>query len=532
MGYAILVFFPLRDNSLKVISLEELLKYKTEIIKLGGMVGDISPIKITKASIKGSLNDMLDIFIIHCERGYRLKHMVIFEAVLLSFGENFPEEFLKLVSKSVIFTYVRSKGYVPEKHEVIIQLDEDLTESLAKKLIEMYGSNKEEAYSDIYSHPSFHDRRLVDCFLDIVEREESFKVFINSFLAGACKERKDVLASEVIRRFISSDKFESEILDLILNYDLIHSFRQCMTNSGFRKKNSQLIFKTSGFQIIKKAFRYKARKCIIELLNVFDKENNLITDEEKLNVACALTGMCKGFSFLCDIVLHHNPLDGNDWIDVLTRIGELYPNQKGERNMFYLNVIGISIEIGHLDIVLKFLERIEILTLPIIEKLMYTSFLNNDEHLFNIMCKLIKNGVNRLDSYESATLIIDLVQFSGNEDMFIAFLDKFECKFDFCTLDENTTILHVCETNNFSDSTLLRLLLRPEGKFMFNSEDMDEMTPVQCRKSYQYLGHSLSSLVRGVDWKDDTLVVYSSLKHAPILSGFTKQKGPPRSKDC
>lgn len=257
-----------------------------------------------------------------------------------------------------------------------------------------------------------------------------------------------------------------------------------------------------------------------------------MTDEEKLNVACALTEMCKGFSFLCDIVLHHNPLDGNDWSDVLTRIGELYPNQNGKRNMFYLNVIGISIEIGHLDIVLKFLERIDILTLPIIEKLMYTSFLNNDEHLFNIMCKLIKNGVNRLDSYESATLIIDLVQFSGNEDMFITFLDKFECKFDFCTLDENTTILHVCETNNFSDSTLLRLLLRPEGKFMFNSEDMDEMTPVQCRKSYQYLGHSLSSLVRGVDWKDDTLVVYSSLKHAPILSGFTKQKGPPRSKDC
>lgn len=68
---------------------------------------------------------MLDIFIIQCERGHRLKHMVIFEAVLLSFGENFPEEFLELVLKSVLFTYVRSKGYVPEKHEVIIQLDED-----------------------------------------------------------------------------------------------------------------------------------------------------------------------------------------------------------------------------------------------------------------------------------------------------------------------------------------------------------------------------------------------------------------------
>lgn len=68
--------------------------------------------------------------------------MVIFEAVLLSFGENFPEEFLELVSKSVLFTYIRSKGYVPKKHGVIIQLDEDLTESLAKKLVEAYGSNK------------------------------------------------------------------------------------------------------------------------------------------------------------------------------------------------------------------------------------------------------------------------------------------------------------------------------------------------------------------------------------------------------
>lgn len=107
--------------------------------------------------------------------------------------------------------------------------------------------------------------------------------------------------------------------------------------------------------------------------------------------------------------------------------------------------------------------------------------------------------------------------------MFIAFLDEFECKFDFCTQEEITTILHACETNNFSDSTLLRLLLRPEGRFMFNSEDMnemDEMTPVQCRISYQYLGHSLGSLVRDVDWKDDTLVEYSSLNHAPILSSF------------
>lgn len=93
-----------------------------------------------------------------------------------------------------------------------------------------------------------------------------------------------------------------------------------------------------------------------------------MTDREKLSVACALTGMCKGFSFLCDIVLHHNPSDGNDWSDILTRIGELYPHQT-DKHMFYLNVIGLSIEIGRLDIVLKFLKWIEILSFPIIEKL-------------------------------------------------------------------------------------------------------------------------------------------------------------------
>lgn len=120
LGYVILVFFFLRDNLFKVISLEEFLKYKIEIIKFGGMVGDISFIKIIKVLIKGFLNDMLDIFIIYCECGYRLKYMVIFEVVLLFLEENFFEEFLKFVLKLVIFIYVRFKGYVFEKYEVII----------------------------------------------------------------------------------------------------------------------------------------------------------------------------------------------------------------------------------------------------------------------------------------------------------------------------------------------------------------------------------------------------------------------------
>lgn len=195
-----------------------------------------------------------------------------------------------------------------------------------------------------------------------------------------------------------------------------------------------------------------------------------------------------------------------------------------KKRRFYLNVIGLSIEIGHLDIVLKFLGRIEILSLPIIEKLMYNSFLNNDRHLFNTMCRLMKNGIYHLDSYESATLIIDLVQFSGNEDMFIAFLDEFKSKFDFCTREENTTILHVCEAKIFSDSTLLRLFLRPEGRYMFNSEGMGEMAPVQCRESYQYPGHSDCNLLRDVDWRDNTLVVYSSFKYLQFCQVSLNEK--------
>lgn len=77
----------MRDNSLKVVSLEYLLKSKTEIVQFGGMNRDISPKKITKAAVTSSLKDMLNIFTTFSERGYRLRHTVIFEAVLLSFGE-------------------------------------------------------------------------------------------------------------------------------------------------------------------------------------------------------------------------------------------------------------------------------------------------------------------------------------------------------------------------------------------------------------------------------------------------------------
>lgn len=72
---------------------------------------------------------------------------------------------------------------------------------LAKKLLSVYGPNVAVAYTDVYKHPAFLDKKLVLAFLDIVEKDESFRAFLNSFVAGACYANKDILASETIRRF-------------------------------------------------------------------------------------------------------------------------------------------------------------------------------------------------------------------------------------------------------------------------------------------------------------------------------------------
>lgn len=91
--------------------------------------------------------------------------------MLLSFGENFLRKFLKFIYQTILFFNARSKGYVSRKQETFVRLDDDMTLPLAKKLIDVYGSNKEEAFSEVYKHPSFKDKRLVDCFLDITAND-------------------------------------------------------------------------------------------------------------------------------------------------------------------------------------------------------------------------------------------------------------------------------------------------------------------------------------------------------------------------
>lgn len=535
LQYVVLVYFVLSDKSFEV---DGLLKVKKEIAD----IGLVKSTEIMPATMRGCLKDMLDKFISSSDDVYKLKHMVVYEAVLLSFGENFPEKFLELITKSVLFTYVRSKGYVAGDHEVIVQLDDDMTESFAKKLIDVYGSNKEEAYSDVYRHASFHDKRLVNCFLDILEREGSFKVFLKSFLAGACKERKDILASEVIRRYVSFDEFESDILDLILNNDLIDSFRQYMNVIGFGNLFLKLKHESSGVQFLKKIFGYGARQCIMEILDNLDADNDIETDCGQDKTTWKLPEICDDPSLLFDIPVdmdrivqtvywdslfnsllyqilsHHDPSCGNDWTNVLTKLTELCPSQE-IRNEFNMNIIQHSIIDRNFDFAYLYLERIQNISEEQVFMLIFQFWHSKiDLNLFHLLCRKVKNLPFKLNSEKLASKILTCIHSFGNENMFLFFLNEnIPCNFN--NHIDGRTILHVCEKRKFSDSTLLRLLKRPEGMFMLTSVDKEGMTPVQCRAAYKKIrgkegikGSTDFYCIRDIDWRDDTLVVYSSLK--------------------
>lgn len=202
--YSVLVFLFLEKKSCNV---DAIIKAKKKIAGLG----IISSSEIIPAKIKGCLKDMMDVYIdVSDDGGFKLRHKRICYAVLLSFGENFPRKFLDFISKTVLFHNVRSEGYVARKQETFVRLEDDMTLPLAKKLIDVYG-NKEEAFSEVYKHPSFQDIKLVDCFLDITENDETFTAQLHSFIAGACGYGKDILASEVIRRCVNSDSVDTNI---------------------------------------------------------------------------------------------------------------------------------------------------------------------------------------------------------------------------------------------------------------------------------------------------------------------------------
>lgn len=123
-----------------------------------------------------------------------------------------------------------------------------------------------------------------------------------------------------------------------------------------------------------------------------------------------------------------------------------------------------------------------------------------------------------LTDLKSAKLIMKCVLGGGNENMFNLFLNEFSCSFYHVT-EWGDTILHVCERENFSDSTLLRLLRRSEGEFVFTFVNKEGKTPVQYRTAYKNVRREVSLdrlFAYDIDWRDDTLLWNSSFKDRPV----------------
>lgn len=535
--YAVLVFLFLEDKSCNV---DVILKAKKKIADLGM----VNSSEIIRAKIKGCLKDMMNVYIdTSDDGGFKLRHKRIYYAVLLSFGENFPRKFLEFISKTILFHNARSEGYVAKKRETFVRFDDDMTWSLANKLIDVYGANKKEAFSEVYKHPSFQDKKLVDCFLDITANDETFTTHLRSFIAGACKYGNDILASEIIRRCVNSNSVDTDILKMVFQFDLVYTFRQYLQGLGFKKSFvKSLREKSVCIQFFKFVINRGARQCIMEMLNFFDTEGKeLMAEGEKQSMICELTNIMQ--VSLDKILSLHNPYCGEDWSDVLIKLSKMCQDPEARR-VFLMDIILMSsINYAKLDIAYTFLEMIEPFSFCVVNKFIALIFLFNNEHLFRVLCKRMKKAQFQIDSWRAAELCICYTRFYRNEKMLNCFMSEFKCNFNcICFCFQDITILHACEIANFSDSTLLRLLLRPEGRFMLTSKDtFFGRTPVQCRAAYKTIRrldrsgtprYSSGCLrVQDIDWRDDAIVIYSSFKYSPIVLGFSKLECQQLTKD-
>lgn len=220
--------------------------------------------ELIPSKIKSCLEGILKTFIESSANVYRFKHLVIYNAVLYSFRENFPEVFIELISKEVVFNNVRTENYTGEKHEVIVKFPYEI---LARKLVELCKPNIQSPYLDVHAHPSFLDKELVRHFVKIISvykkemlsyetndiRKFNFQhirfiidiidtsrqiskknelknifltKFLNPFVAGACKDKNDYLASETIKEFFDIYEFDSGVFDIVHKYDLIYTSKQ------------------------------------------------------------------------------------------------------------------------------------------------------------------------------------------------------------------------------------------------------------------------------------------------------------------
>lgn len=288
---------------------------------------------VKAAKIQSCLDGLLKTYIDFSEHGYRFKHLIIYDAVLLSFRENYLDLFNELISNEVLYKYVRTKKYTAKEDEVVVRLPYEM---LAWKLVEVCKPTEEKSYSNAHAHPSFHDKELVRNFLNILIGLENSNTFINStqpvankdkkdilnfennrinfknilaviwalidnyiihpskqilgseknhltkkilteflndFVKGACREKNDYLASETIKKFSNIYEFDFKVLEIVFEHDLIDTCKQFFNNNEFKIKFFRRYPNEKSCQNYKsKASSKGDKKCFRHLQGLYNKE--------------------------------------------------------------------------------------------------------------------------------------------------------------------------------------------------------------------------------------------------------------------
>lgn len=229
--------------------------------------------------------------------------------MLLSFRENYPEVFIELIPKEVLYNYVRTENYTGENYEVTVRFP---FEMLAWKLVKICKASTENSYPDAHTHPSFHDKELVRHFLNEVSgyknemlsyetndickfdfqffrsvikiyildtfRHLSNKYqlknifvtkFLNPFVTGALEDKNDYLASETIKKFFDIYEFGSDVFEIVIKNDLIYTCQQFLNNKLFKR-----LYNKNSSDYITKASTYGAKKCLRHMEELHNKKTN------------------------------------------------------------------------------------------------------------------------------------------------------------------------------------------------------------------------------------------------------------------
>lgn len=276
LHYAILVFMSSKRTPYTCAIDDAWKQMSSEITEILKNLGIKNIELVTKAEFRECLYDMKHSFLSFSEHMLTLRDLSTFNAILFSFEENFPRQFLELMHIGTLFNYVRSKKYIAGKYDVrsednIVRLDDNMIPSLVQKLLNLPNCKQETVYVFVFKSSSFHDKILVNSFLNLVEKDEQFKVIIGPFVVGACQNKKDILASITIKRFPNLYTFELDVFYEVVNHDLIQTCYQFIKHPPFRtllfEKEKSTKF-SRIWDIFKNACQNGSFQCVKALLDV------------------------------------------------------------------------------------------------------------------------------------------------------------------------------------------------------------------------------------------------------------------------